>query len=47
MVSGDVDATILINLFNLKREQCVSAFIYYLTDFFTSCVKQEFFQSLE
>ena len=26
MVSGDVDVTLLSELFNLKREQCVSAF---------------------
>ena len=26
MVSGDVDVTLLRELFNLKREQCVSAF---------------------
>ena len=28
IVSGDVDVTTLRNLFNLKREQHVSAFIY-------------------
>ena len=27
MVSGDVDATLLSEIVNLKREQCVSAFI--------------------
>ena len=42
MVSGDVDVTTLSKLFNLKSKQCVSAFIYYLKELFTSCVKQGF-----
>ena len=43
MVSGVVDVTLLGSLFNLKREQHVSAFSQLLTNSFTSFVKQEFF----
>ena len=46
MVSGDVDVTLLSELFNLKREQHVLAFIHLLTNFVTSSVKQEFFSKV-